>query len=177
MAKNGYQNRFTLADFFMSEKMKDCFPQFSNTEASMNMPEIPEKVVKKVAEYYARFLGGKLVGTDINVDGNKKEIVEKVRSQKDHVESIFNNIDCIHKNLKNKTKLYLTTGNLDLVANNADIRDKVMSEILENLRYREAFGTQNERRKVELSYLSDKNISKSDFKRMEAQWQLKVGVK
>lgn len=171
---NGFNNRYTLADFFMNPKLKHCFPQFTKSEA-IGYGTSKEYIVKKIAAFYANLLNAECNETKIKVVGNKKEIVEKVKSNKEFVESLFENSDIISKNISNKTKLYLSIGNLEELVDNVDVRNEVFTQILQNIKYRETFGSKNDRRKVE--FLGREGITKkTSFEYQEREWQKKVGL-
>ena len=171
---NGYYNKYTLADFFMNPKLKQCFPQFTKAEA-ISYGTSKEYIVKKVANFYSNLLNAECNDLTINVVGAKKEIIEKIKSNKEFVESLFENSDIISKNISNKTKLYLSIGNLEQVLDNVDVRNEVFSQILQNIKYRETFGSKNERRKVEFPGY-DGITKKSSFEYQEKEWQKKVGL-
>ena len=167
-----------MKDFFVNDKLKNTFPQFKKNEVDLPPAALmnPNIIVKKISDYYTVALKGVQKNNDIYVKKPLKETFSQVESLKSIVEGFFKNCQPIQKNLKNKTRLYTSISSMEQLKNldNATKRLKILNEILENLKYNEAFGTERERREITLIY--DNNKYKS-FDMQQREWKNRVNFK
>ena len=100
-----FNNKLKMKDLFQNPEMASVFPQFGAEDRLQNVYSF-DWVDKKVKEYLKNALNAKEDGNGLSVEGKKSSVLKDVKSMKWTIESFFNNLPSIVKNIKKNTPVY-----------------------------------------------------------------------
>lgn len=139
-----FNNKFSMKDLFMNKELKHLFPQFTKREELKNVYSF-SWVDKKITNYLKAALNGRMRNGDIVVNGKYKEKFNEVKSLKEVLEGLFNNMPSITKNIRKNTKLFTPFQSIDQLKQISSLRKKlqIMQIIFDNINYNPDFQSEN----------------------------------
>ncbi len=164
-----FNNKIKMRDLFQNASLENILPQFNNDDKLQNVQSF-EWVSKKVAEYIKNALGAKYEGDSIIVEGKKSKIIREISSLKYTIESYFNCLPAIAKNIRKNTAVYLPFNSIEQIKNLKTPEQKAMllNAVLDNVNYNPDFQDMN-----------NKNIdiyaSGISYEKRQAAWAEQVG--
>lgn len=162
-------NSIRMKDLFQNPTMANIFPQFTEDDKLQNVYSF-DWVDKKIKDYIKNALGATIQGDNIIVEGSKSKVLQEVQTMKWTIESFFNNMPSIVKNIKNNTPVYMPVKSLNELHKITTQEQKlaVLNIVLDNLNYNPDFGSLNSVKvyNSKLSFFQRQNI-----------WQNKVGYR
>ncbi len=161
-----YNRRFSMQDLFMNNELKNIFPQFTHRDKLQNVYNF-EWVNNKVENYLLNALGGYKQNGNIVVYGKYKDQLNKVKNLQPFIETMFNNIPAITKNIRKNTKLITPFQSIEQLKNMQDPLKKLqaMQIIFDNLNYNPDFETENRINKLQTK----------DYLKKQEKWLTSVG--
>jgi hypothetical protein len=168
---SNYNSQLTMEQLFRNNKLSRVLPQFPKRLTLQNVYSGAE-IVSRAKKYIAGAIGGRISGeSEIVVRGKQSEVLSRVRRLQALVESFFNNIPSVVKNIRSNTSVYTTfvsTGHVEGIKGKEHIDAKIglLQDILDNFQYNPDFNSMG----------SIKSMSPRDFSREQAAWFKKVGI-
>lgn len=131
-----FSNNIGMKDLFQNPDMAKIFPQFGPDDKLQNVYSF-DWVDRKVKEYLVNALGAKEEGGGLIVQGKKSNVIKDVKSIKWTIESFFNNLPSIVKNVRRNTKVYTPFSNINQIKkiNTNEQKLAMLNIILDNLNY------------------------------------------
>lgn len=159
-----YKDKFTMQDLFQNRKLESLLPQFYKKDGLKNVYSF-KWVEEKITKYVKSVLKAKIVGDELFVKGNHKTTMQQLNRLKQVLESMFNNIPSITKNIRKNTRLFLPIESLDELKQikRTDCKLKVLEWVLENVQYNPAFETKQKSTPLHI--------------KEQERWLKKVGLK
>lgn len=163
-----YSQDFTMQELFTNKKLDKVFPQFKQGKLQ-NVYSFRD-TEERVLQFLKGLLNGRVVNeSDLQVKGQHRDVLRRVKASKWLIEDIINNTPAIVKNIRKNAKLYLPYATIDSISGITDYDKKMqaLKEVMDNLNYNpDMQGNTRLKSNVPMSYL----------KRQEA-WKKKVGYK
>lgn len=158
-----YSNKFTMQDLFQNRKLANILPQFYKRDGLKNVYSF-QWVEEKVKSYVKSVLRAKIVGEELIVRGKHREKIKEIRRLKTVIESMFNTMPSITKNIRRNTRLLLPIESVEEFKQVKTMEGKlqVMEWIVENIKYNPEFQT--------------KQKSTSLYIKEQKRWMKKVGI-
>lgn len=158
-----YSNKFTMQDLFQNRKLANILPQFYKRDGLKNVYSF-QWVEEKVKSYVKSVLRAKIVGEELIVRGKHREKIKEIRRLKTVIESMFNAMPSITKNIRRNTRLLLPIESVEEFKQVKTMEGKlqVMEWIVENIKYNPEFQT--------------KQKSTSLYIKEQKRWMKKVGI-
>ena len=158
-----YNNKFTMQDLFQNRKLASVLPQFYKKDGLKNVYSF-NWVEDKVTKYLKSVLKARLVDDELVIRGKHREKIKEIKRLKTVIESMFNNMPSITKNIRKNTRLILPIENLDELKQikTMDGKLNIMELVLENVKYNLDFQT---KQKITPLYLKE-----------QKRWLKKVGL-
>lgn len=135
-----YNNKITMKDIFMNEKLKGIFPQFSVKEARKKV--LSDAFVRqKVLDYLKETLNGKVENNNLIVPGKFKDKFLEIVSLKNIVEEMFNNYENFSIGIKKDLKLYTPFQSISQIENITTAKQikEILQIVLDNIAYNPDF--------------------------------------
>lgn len=172
---SGYNSQVAMPDFFMNERLKGIFPQFTNNDINITSDQLlNENTIKnKVTDYLVAALKAERTTSGITVMGEFDATVAKVRALATVCEGIFSSSQSVVNNIKTKSKVYTTVSTITQLADLQTITQKidVMNQVLDNINYNKDF---NSLASVDMLERANQQAT---FERRQKLWENKVGYK
>ena len=166
-----YNNLFKMQDLFANPNLAGVFPQFDKARPKQGYANYSlAETEKRVQNYLVGVLNGVLTGQgEIQVKGQYKSVLNRVRQLQPLIEGLFNSLPSIQKNLRKNTALYLPYATLGQIAelNTPYKKQQAIKAVLDNLNYNPDFQSAN-------SVQSNSPVS---FQKRQAAWKKKTGWK
>ena len=158
-----YNNKFTIQDLFQNRKLANVLPQFYKKDGLKNVYSF-QWVEDKVKSYLKGVFKAKIIGEELIIRGKHKDKLKEIKRLKLVIESMFNDMPSITKNIRKNTRLILPIENLESLKQikTMDGKLKLMELILENVKYNPDFQT---KQKITPLYLKE-----------QRRWFKKVGL-
>lgn len=158
-----YSNKITMQELFQNRKLANILPQFYKRDGLKNVYSF-QWVEEKVKSYVKSVLRAKIVGEELIVRGKHRERIKEIRRLKTVIESMFNAMPSITKNIRRNTRLLLPIESVEEFKQVKTMEGKlqVMEWILENIKYNPNFQTKN---KITPLYIKE-----------QRRWMKKVGL-
>lgn len=158
-----YSNKITMQELFQNRKLANILPQFYKRDGLKNVYSY-KWVEEKVKSYVKSVLRAKIVGEELIVRGKHREKIKEIRRLKTVIESMFNAMPSITKNIRRNTRLLLPIESVEEFKQVKTMEGKlqVMEWILENIKYNPDFQTKN---KITPLYIKE-----------QRRWMKKVGL-
>lgn len=158
-----YSNKITMQELFQNRKLANILPQFYKRDGLKNVYSF-QWVEEKVKSYVKSVLRAKIVGEELIVRGKHREKIKEIRRLKTVIESMFNAMPSITKNIRRNTRLLLPIESVEEFKQVKTMEGKlqVMEWILENIKYNPNFQTKN---KITPLYIKE-----------QRRWMKKVGL-
>ena len=160
-----YNDRFTMQDFLSNPKLKNIFPQFGRGKPLQNVYSNAE-IERRVMIYLQGYLGGRQIGdNELVVAGKHSDVLARTRQLRTTIETFFNSMPTLVKNLRSDTPLYTPFASISQLSKMKDVEQKfdAMQVILDNVMYNPAFRNND---------ASLKNSS--DYRRRQEDWIKRV---
>lgn len=158
-----YSNKITMQELFQNRKLANILPQFYKRDGLKNVYSY-KWVEEKVKSYVKSVLRAKIVGEELIVRGKHREKIKEIRRLKTVIESMFNAMPSITKNIRRNTRLLLPIESVEEFKQVKTMEGKlqVMEWIVENIKYNPEFQT--------------KQKSTSLYIKEQKRWMKKVGI-
>ena len=158
-----YNNKFTMQDLFQNRKLANVLPQFYKKDGLKNVYSF-QWVEDKVKRYLKVVFKAKVVDDTLVIRGNHREKIKEIKRLKTVIESMFNDMPSITKNIRKNTKLILPIDNLESLkqVKTMDGKLQIMEFVLDNVKYNPDFQT---KQKITPLYLKE-----------QRRWLKKVGL-
>ncbi len=162
-------NNIRMKDLFQNPNMASVFPQFTKDDKLQNVYTF-SWVDAKIKDYLKHCLNAQIQGDEVIVEGKKNAVLKTVQTMKWTIESFFNNLPNITKNIRHNTALYMPVRDLRELQNLTTQEQKLaaLNIVLDNLNYNPDFGS--------LNSVKVYNTTMSFFQR-QSLWQNKVGYR
>lgn len=162
-----FNDKFGMRDLFMNKELKGIFPQFSKKDKLQNVYSF-EWIERKIADYLKSAFNGRKSGDSIVIQGKFKDKLKEIKALRSILESMFNNMPAMTKNIRKNTKLITPFQSVDQLKNLTDERKKIMAMgiVLDNLNYNPEFKSQNR---------IASSIMPNDFYKRQQIWMNSVG--
>lgn len=159
-----FNNKFGMQDLFMNKELKGLFPQFTKKDKLKNVYTF-EWVEKKIANYIKSVFNGRMVGGEIIIYGKFKDKYKQISAMKGLIESMFNNMPAITKNIRNNSRLVTPFQCTDQLKNITEPKKKiqVMQIVFDNLLYNDDFNYNG--------------IKDANYLKNKQKWEKSVGIK
>ena len=164
-----YNTRFRMKDLLMNPNLENVFPQFDRSAPLKNTYSFAE-VERRVLEYLKNALNGTIKGKDeLVVKGKHPTIMRRVRELQPLIESLFDNMPSVAKNLRGNTRLYTTFASLDELENIKGYQKKLaaLKTLVDNINYNPDFNSQN----------SIPSQARASYLKRQDAWKKRVGYK
>lgn len=158
-----YSNKITMQELFQNRKLANILPQFYKRDGLKNVYSF-QWVEEKITSYLKGVLRAKIVGEELIVRGKHREKIKEIRRLKTVIESMFNTMPSITKNIRKNTRLLLPIESVEEFKQVKTMEGKlqVMEWILENIKYNPNFQT--------------KQKSTPLYIKEQKRWMKKVGI-
>ena len=158
-----YNNKFTMQDLFQNRKLANVLPQFYKKDGLKNVYTF-QWVEEKITSYLKGVLKAKVIGEELIVKGKHKDKLKEIKRLKSVIESMFNDMPSITKNIRKNTRLILPIDNLESLkqVKTMDGKLQIMEFVLDNIKYNPDFQT---KQKITPLYLKE-----------QRRWFKKVGL-
>lgn len=158
-----YSNKITMQELFQNRKLANILPQFYKRDGLKNVYSY-KWVEEKVKSYVKSVLRAKIVGEELIVRGKHRDRLKEIKRLKTVIESMFNTMPSITKNIRKNTRLLLPIESVEEFKQVKTMEGKlqVMEWILENIKYNPNFQTKN---KITPLYIKE-----------QKRWMKKVGI-
>ena len=152
-----------MQDLFQNRKLASVLPQFYKKDGLKNVYSF-NWVEDKVTKYLKNVLKARVVDDELVIRGKHKDRLKEVKRLKVVIESMFNNMPSITKNIRKNTRLILPIQNIESLREIKTLDGKlnIMELVLENVKYNPDFQT---KQKITPLYLKE-----------QKRWLKKVGL-
>lgn len=152
-----------MQELFQNRKLANVFPQLYKRDGLKNIYSF-QWVEEKITSYLKGVLRAKIVGEELIVRGKHRDRLKEIKRLKTVIESMFNTMPSITKNIRKNTRLLLPIESVEEFKQVKTMEGKlqVMEWILENIKYNPNFQTKN---KITPLYIKE-----------QRRWMKKVGL-
>lgn len=152
-----------MQELFQNRKLANVFPQLYKRDGLKNVYSF-KWVEEKVKSYVKSVFRAKVVGEELIIRGKHRDRLKEIKRLKTVIESMFNTMPSITKNIRKNTRLLLPIESVEELKQVKTMEEKlqVMEWILENIKYNPNFQT--------------KQKSTPLYIKEQKRWMKKVGL-